>query len=340
MWRKGLLALAAAAALAASAAPAQGAPRPNPGAPLLIGLGHGRLQDVLAVSATGRVLRHLPPCLGPRTLDGRYIVCNVSVAGSSGFSFDTELRVVDTLTGAARTVFRDTPENRTLADPYPVWSPDGRSLAFELLRQGASASQHMLAIEDVGTGQLRTLAEQPPCTNEGSQCTRVRPYAWTANGSALFVMEFLSGSPPNRWILDPATGARRDAPPTFRAPAPDQRTVLKVDGAGRSSLVDLDDKLLVRLPATDADSPFGSWSPNSRYVGNPQVRGRPMLYDRVTRRLVRGRIGVWAPDSKHHAVRIGSRIELLTIAGRRVRTLFTIPRATTLYGPHWMSEIG
>jgi hypothetical protein len=309
---------------------------------------------MVAVSASGRVLRRLPPCLGPRTLDGRYVACAVPFPGDDNTYDDGfELRVVDTLTGSVRTVFRDTRESRWEAST-PVWSPDGRSLAIHLHRQSgftdqgppgrpvlvASYHQDFLALIDRATGTLRTVAEQPPEPKPCPQgrCATIVPRAWTGDGSAL-LMEVGRPLSTSFEVLNPATGARHSLPSAFGyVPAPNQRTLLKRDGdsrtlTGRASLVDLNGRLLSQLPVTKPRYPWTDWSPDSRYVNNAES-GR--LYDRVTRKTTIRTIPTWAPDSRHYAIRAGAWIELRTVAtGRFVRRLFRVPSG---YSPvlHWM----
>jgi dipeptidyl aminopeptidase/acylaminoacyl peptidase len=248
-------------------------------------------------------------------------------------------------TGVTRTLVRCTPP--CLAVDYPLWSPDGRWLAFRMFRRdhlvnGSAPGRLALLGAD---GQIRSV-----------QIDAMESWAWAPDSSAIVADAWpdTSGTTSDRSIvlIDPATGGFRMLAPLDHVgsadiiPAwmPDSRQVayLTADGHGQSEVVvqpiDGAPRVLFRwqfnkgAAFTSAPLRYGTpvWSPDGSVV----VTGRgTLLYvagadgaDVATLRLgqpVAAPIPFWTPDGSALVIRTRVGWETVTVPGDARRRIST-----------------
>jgi Tol biopolymer transport system component len=129
--------------------------------------------------------------------DGNTIV----VSGLKGGISD--LYAVDVNTGRSRQLTND-----RFADLQPMYSPDGRTIAFATDRgetdfNTLSFGEYRLALMDVASGQIRTL--EPPGGNQRVVGKNINPQ-WSRDSRALFFISDRTGIP-NVYRMELATGA-------------------------------------------------------------------------------------------------------------------------------------
>jgi serine/threonine-protein kinase len=125
------------------------------------------------------------PALSP---DGRQVALQVYSIGRS------DLWIFDLVTrGRRRLTFGGTDEN-------PVWSPDGRSIAFSRLAEGGS--RHILRLRADGVGEPTPIA--------ASEAQRL-PNSWSSDGALLFT-EVSGKTRADTWVAWPDEPARPPEP--------------------------------------------------------------------------------------------------------------------------------
>jgi TolB protein len=183
----------------------------------------------------------------------------------------------------------------------PVWSPDGRQVAF---RRGLFGSVQLFVMNADGTG-VRQVTHASGGTDETiSEDARI---GWSPDGSKLSYM--LLGPVTN--VLDLATGATASFPTTRVDWAPDGRRVAYLVGAQGQDAT----KLVVASPDGSAQQTLASgpldeyaWSPDSTRIaftvaagGDRQSLSVISVADDVTSTVTSGPRGLvclsWYPDS-------------------------------------------
>jgi TolB protein len=145
----------------------------------------------------------------------------------------------------------------------PVWSPDGRRLAFATYALGEVSSRSAIDVVDLDSGTVRRLTERPATTDESiswSPDSRFIAYAGLPDGIAV----------PTSMSGDPATDPRHDV------------FVVGADGAGERNLTDSPG--FERLP---------TWSPGGDRIA--YLSSGSGEQDRLTTLAMDGAIPAGAP---------------------------------------------
>ncbi len=266
--------------------------------------------------------------------------------GPSGYVFVDcgrgEIAVVDTDGSHLRVLTHD-----TVSETDPVWSPDGREIAF--LRPTRHGSDQIWVMNADGSGQraltrFRTAPQLFGAVN-------LPAFSWSPDGLTIVFSAFPTrqGGRRQLYLLDVRSGGvsrltRVATGATNPAWSPDGRWIAFVGDVAPDRIFLLSPRThRVRALAARSGVPVAgleiAWSPDSRWLAY-NASGKLVAFDvraKRFRRLARaGEAPSWSPDGRWIVFTSGNEVRLVRSDGSGARAILHVASQKTLdYEPAW-----